>query len=76
MHELEEEAHSTPIHAYIHRVKRHINDLKSLPEIVRNLPQSFMRGFLGTIDTGIVSVNQRPEEVFKGRNLICPPSFS
>lgn len=50
VHELEEEAHSTPIHAYIHRVKRHINDLKSLPEIVRNLPQSFMRGFLGTSD--------------------------
>lgn len=50
VHELEEEAHSTPIHAYIHRVTRHINDLKSLPETLRGLPQSFMRGFLGTSD--------------------------
>ncbi|KAM0708343.1 hypothetical protein Q7P35_004994 [Cladosporium inversicolor] len=48
--ELEEEAHSTPVHAYVHRVTRHINDLKALPEIIRNLPQSFMRGFLGTSD--------------------------
>lgn len=50
VHELEEEAHSTPVHAYVHRVTRHINDLKALPEIIRNLPQSFMRGFLGTSD--------------------------
>jgi len=50
VHELEEEAHSTPVHAYIHRVTRHINDLKSLPETIRTLPQSFMRGFLGTSD--------------------------
>ena len=50
VHELEEEAHSTPVHAYVHRVTRHINDLKALPETVRNLPQSFMRGFLGTSD--------------------------
>lgn len=48
--ELEEEAHSTPVHAYVHRVTRHINDLKALPETIRNLPQSFMRGFLGTSD--------------------------
>jgi hypothetical protein len=50
VHELEEEAHSTPVHAYIHRVTRHINDLKALPETIRTLPQSFMRGFLGTSD--------------------------
>lgn len=50
VHELEEEAHSTPVHAYIHRINRHINDLKSLPETIRTLPQSFMRGFLGTSD--------------------------
>ncbi|KAM0718605.1 hypothetical protein Q7P37_005675 [Cladosporium fusiforme] len=50
VHELEEEAHSTPVHAYVHRIKRHINDLKSLPETIRTLPQSFMRGFLGTSD--------------------------
>jgi hypothetical protein len=48
--ELEEEAHSTPVHAYVHRVTRHLNDLKALPEAIRNLPQSFMRGFLGTSD--------------------------
>ncbi|GAB7331412.1 hypothetical protein MBLNU13_g02834t1 [Cladosporium sp. NU13] len=48
--ELEEEAHSTPVHAYVHRVTRHINDLKALPDTIRNLPQSFMRGFLGTSD--------------------------
>jgi hypothetical protein len=50
VYELEEEAHSTPVHAYIHRVTRHINDLKALPETIRTLPQSFMRGFLGTSD--------------------------
>ena len=50
VHELEEEAHSTPVHAYVHRVTRHIGDLKALPETIRNLPQSFMRGFLGTSD--------------------------
>lgn len=50
VHELEEEAHSTPVHAYVHRVSRHLNDLKTLPDTIRNLPQSFMRGFLGTSD--------------------------
>ena len=35
---LEAEAHSNPISAYIHRVKRHINDLQYLPTYLQQLP--------------------------------------
>jgi hypothetical protein len=35
---LEAEAHSNPLSAYIHRVKRHINDLQYLPAYLQELP--------------------------------------
>ena len=54
--ELEAEAHSNPVAAYIHRVTRHIEDLKKLPAIVVALPQRVVRGFFGTsADGGIAS---------------------
>ncbi len=50
--ELETEAHSNPVAAYIHRVKRHIAELRLLPNTLITLPQRFMRGFLGTSSDG------------------------
>jgi len=35
---LEAEAHSNPLSAYIHRVKRHLNDLQYLPGYLQELP--------------------------------------
>lgn len=51
-HELETEAHSSVIAAYIHRVKRHLTGLQSLPQVLQALPQNIINGFLGTsLDT-------------------------
>lgn len=50
--DLELEAHSNPVQAYFHRVKRHLNDLIALPEVLRSLPQRFVNGFLGTNTDG------------------------
>jgi len=47
VHELEEEAHSNPVSAYVHRVKRHIQDLQHLPAALQALPQRVVNGFLG-----------------------------
>ncbi|CAK1365033.1 unnamed protein product [Cercospora beticola] len=47
-HELELEAHSNFVSAYIHRVQRHIRDLKHLPELVTSLPQRIQNGIFGT----------------------------
>jgi hypothetical protein len=44
---LEAEAHSNPLQAYIHRVKRHINDLKYLPAWIDALPMRFMSSIRG-----------------------------
>lgn len=46
--ELEKEAHINPVAAYIHRVTRHLLDLRRLPASLLSLPQRFMEGFLGT----------------------------
>ncbi|KXL45842.1 hypothetical protein M433DRAFT_4278 [Acidomyces richmondensis BFW] len=48
VHELEVEAHSNPINAYIHRVRRHLQDLRRLPTVLSTLPQRILKGFLGT----------------------------
>ncbi|KAH6854893.1 hypothetical protein B0I37DRAFT_363331 [Chaetomium sp. MPI-CAGE-AT-0009] len=45
---LEAEAHSNPLEAYVHRVKRHINDLQYLPAWIDSLPSRFMSSVLGT----------------------------
>ncbi|PPJ50283.1 hypothetical protein CBER1_04883 [Cercospora berteroae] len=47
-HELELEAHSNFVSAYIHRVQRHIRDLKHLPELVASLPLRLQNGIFGT----------------------------
>ncbi|KAF4982948.1 hypothetical protein FZEAL_1518 [Fusarium zealandicum] len=44
---LEEEAHTNPVQAYIHRVTRHINDLQYLPEYLASLPERVMTGIFG-----------------------------
>lgn len=53
---LEEEAHSNPVQAYIHRLQRHLGDLQHLPSLLSGLPQRFLSGFLGTsADGGMAS---------------------
>ncbi|KAK5111717.1 hypothetical protein LTR85_011762 [Meristemomyces frigidus] len=54
--QLEAEAHSNPIEAYIHRLTRHVQDLQRLPAIIMSLPQKVVQGFLGTsVDGDITS---------------------
>lgn len=43
---LEAEAHSNPVSAYIHRVKRHINDLQYLPAYLQQLPLRILSSIL------------------------------
>ncbi|PQE18053.1 ER membrane complex subunit 1 protein [Rutstroemia sp. NJR-2017a BVV2] len=43
---LEAEAHSNPLSAYIHRLKRHINDLQYLPGYLQKLPSRFLSAIL------------------------------
>jgi len=45
---LEQEAHSNPLEAYIHRVKRHVNDLQYLPAYLSAIPSRVMSSILGT----------------------------
>ncbi|CAG7561261.1 unnamed protein product [Fusarium equiseti] len=44
---LEEEAHTNPLSAYIHRVTRHIDDLQYLPEYLFSLPERFISSVSG-----------------------------
>lgn len=45
---LEAEAHSNPLSAYIHRCKRHINDLHNLPGYLQELPFRIISSILST----------------------------
>jgi hypothetical protein len=45
---LEVEAHSNPLAAYIHRVKRHVNDLQYLPAWIDSIPFRVMSSIRGT----------------------------
>ena len=45
---LDEEAHTSPLDAYIHRVKRHIDDLQYLPGYLTALPSRLLGSILGT----------------------------
>ncbi|CAN8100137.1 unnamed protein product [Discula destructiva] len=45
---LEAEAHDNPLSAYIHRVKRHADDLQYLPDYLASIPQRVISGVLGT----------------------------
>jgi len=50
--QLEGEAHSNPVSAYIHRVQRHLTDLQSLPTLLASLPSKVVKGFIGTSTDG------------------------
>jgi hypothetical protein len=43
---LEVEAESNPVSAYIHRVNRHINDLQYLPAYLQDLPRRFLSSII------------------------------
>lgn len=45
---LEAEAHDNPVSAYVHRVKRHFDDLQYLPQYLASIPQRFISGVFGT----------------------------
>ncbi|WPH03238.1 Hypothetical protein R9X50_00611500 [Acrodontium crateriforme] len=55
VHELEIEAHSNPVSAYVHRVLRHVEDLHTLPALIASLPQKVVGGFLGTSADDVTS---------------------
>ncbi|KAF7552741.1 hypothetical protein G7046_g7319 [Stylonectria norvegica] len=44
---LEQEAHTNPLSAYIHRVNRHIEDLQYLPDYLANIPERLFNGIYG-----------------------------
>lgn len=46
VHQLEVEGHESVYGAYVHRVKRHINDLQYLPDWLKNLPKRILTSFL------------------------------
>ncbi|EME84549.1 uncharacterized protein MYCFIDRAFT_163354 [Pseudocercospora fijiensis CIRAD86] len=53
--DLEIEAHSNVIAAYLHRVKRHIQDWQQVPAILSALPQRITNGLFGTTaESGLV----------------------
>ncbi|EFX02072.1 duf1620 domain containing protein [Grosmannia clavigera kw1407] len=45
---LEQEAHSNPLAAYIHRVRRHIDDLEHLPAYLQTTAQRIISNILGS----------------------------
>lgn len=45
---LEAEAHDNPLSAYIHRVKRHFDDLQYLPGFLSSIPERLLGSILGT----------------------------
>ncbi|KAK7914624.1 ER membrane protein complex subunit 1 [Apiospora marii] len=45
---LEAEAHSNPLEAYIHRVKRHVDDLQHLPSWLESIPVRLLSSILGS----------------------------
>jgi outer membrane protein assembly factor BamB len=52
---LEEEAHSNPLQAYIHRITRHFDELRYLPDYLQNLPGRFVSSLLPGDVTPIAS---------------------
>jgi ER membrane protein complex subunit 1 len=45
---LDQEAHSNPLAAYVHRVRRHIKDLEHLPDYLKAIPARLVGSILGT----------------------------
>lgn len=50
--ELELEAHSSFVSAYVHRLKRHLSELRRLPAYLATVPNNVVGSFLGTSDDG------------------------
>ncbi|TGJ83986.1 hypothetical protein E0Z10_g4751 [Xylaria hypoxylon] len=48
---LEAEAHSNPLSAYIHRVKRHIDDLQYLPTYLQSIPNRLLSSIVSSENT-------------------------
>ncbi|KAI3321418.1 DUF1620-domain-containing protein [Xylariaceae sp. AK1471] len=48
---LDAEAHSNPLSAYIHRVKRHIDDLQYLPAYLQSIPKRLISSIAGSETT-------------------------
>ncbi|CAJ2504506.1 Uu.00g119000.m01.CDS01 [Anthostomella pinea] len=48
---LDAEAHSNPLAAYIHRVKRHIDDLQYLPDYLQSVPKRLLSSIVGSDTT-------------------------
>ncbi|KAF2104264.1 DUF1620-domain-containing protein [Rhizodiscina lignyota] len=51
VHELELEGHQNALAAYVHRLTRHVNDLKALPSWLQSLPKTFMGSKSGIADS-------------------------
>ncbi|KAI1494607.1 hypothetical protein F5X96DRAFT_616836 [Biscogniauxia mediterranea] len=49
---LEDEAHSNPWTAYVHRVNRHVNDLQYLPALLESIPKRLLSAIVGSDDKG------------------------
>lgn len=65
---LEQEAHSNPLTAYMHRVNRHIEDLKHLPDYLAAVPQRLMSSILGKEIAG--KENQLSRDSFGFHKLV------
>ena len=64
---LEAEVSSNPLSAYVHRLQRHISDLKYLPKWLQQLPGSFLSGLF-------VSGDGSTKRLVGSRNLIVATS--
>lgn len=49
--DLEVESSGSPFAAYLHRLKRHLDDLMALPQYLQSLPANLLSSGEGTIDT-------------------------
>jgi len=47
---LEQESHSNPLSAYVHRVNRHLNDLQYLPDYLSSIPRRLISSITGGSD--------------------------
>jgi ER membrane protein complex subunit 1 len=54
---LESESHSNFVSAYIHRVVRHVGDLKYLPGWLQNIPKRVLSSFIATEPTAIITTD-------------------
>ncbi|KAH7316786.1 hypothetical protein B0I35DRAFT_263512 [Stachybotrys elegans] len=57
---LEEEAETNPVSAYIHRLTRHLDDMKNLPDYLASIPTSLINSITGA-DTATSSEGVHPD---------------